>query len=423
MPAQMNILVIGSGGREHALCHRILQSPLLGKLYCAPGNAGIAQEVECVDISHHEDIIAFCKAQAIGLVVVGPEAPLVAGLADVLTAQSIPVFGPSAKAAQLEGSKGFTKDICAKYAIPTAAYGRFTDAPAAKAYIEENGAPIVVKADGLAAGKGVIVAMQKQEALDAVDEIFSGKFGEAGTSVVVEEFMEGEEVSFFALTDGETAIEFGQAQDHKRVGDGDTGPNTGGMGTYSPAPSMTDSLRNQVMRDIIHPTVAAMKSEGMPYKGVLFAGLMLTKDGPKLLEYNARFGDPETQVLMLRLTSDIVPLLLACSQGGLDKHPIIFDSRAAVCVVMAAQGYPGDYVKGTHIRGLADAAALPATKIFHAGTASNNGQIVASGGRVLGVTALGNSIKDAKDNAYKAVDVIDWPEGFCRRDIAARACT
>jgi phosphoribosylamine--glycine ligase len=373
-----------------------------------------------VTLATHKDIVAFCKKESIGFVVVGPEAPLVAGLADVLDAAGIPVFGPSAKAAQLEGSKGFTKDICQKYNIPTAAYGRFTEAEKAKAYIRKQGAPIVVKADGLAAGKGVVVAMDEAEALAAVDEMFSGRFGAAGASVVVEEYMEGEEVSFFALTDGKEAIEFGSAQDHKRVGDGDTGPNTGGMGTYAPAPVMTEALRKQVMETIIHPTVAAMAKEGMPYKGVLFAGLMLTKAGPKLLEYNARFGDPETQVLMMRLKSDLVPALMACAKGGLSKVDISFAPEAAVCVVMAASGYPGDVVKGTVIGGFEKVAKMPGVKVFHAGTRKKDGKVIADGGRVLGVTALASDFAAARKNAYEAVDAIDWKEGFCRRDIGKR---
>jgi phosphoribosylamine--glycine ligase len=416
----MKILVIGSGGREHALSWRIKQSPLVSEVFCAPGNAGTREDVTCVALSAHADIIAFCKKEKIDLVVVGPEAPLVAGLADALDTAGIAVFGPSAKAAQLEGSKGFTKDLCRKYNIPTAAYERFHEAEKAKAYIREQGAPIVVKADGLAAGKGVIVAMSEPEALAAVEEIFSGRFGAAGASVVIEEFLQGEEVSFFALTDGKAAIEFGSAQDHKRVGDGDTGPNTGGMGTYAPAPVMSEALRKTVMDTIIRPTVAAMAKEGMPYKGVLFAGLMITKTGPMLIEYNARFGDPETQVLMIRLESDLVPALMACAKGGLDKVDIHFKPQVAVCVVMAAKGYPGDYAKGSTIAGLEKAAALPGVKVFHAGTEEKNGNIVAAGGRVLGVTALAHSFAVARNAAYAAVDAIDWPDGFCRRDIGRR---
>ncbi len=417
----MKILVIGAGGREHALAWRIKQSPLVTQIFCAPGNAGIGQDVTNVALESHVDIVAFAKKEKIDLVVVGPEGPLVDGLADRLSENGIVVFGPSAKAAQLEGSKGFTKDICRKYNIPTAAYERFYEAGSALAYIKKQGAPIVVKADGLAAGKGVIVAMTEEEALAAIDTIFGGKFGAAGASVVIEEYMEGEEVSFFAFTDGKDAIEFGSAQDHKRVGDGDTGPNTGGMGTYTPAPIMTDAMRAKVMETIIRPTVSAMAAEGMPYKGVLFAGLMMTKSGPKLIEYNARFGDPETQSLMMRLESDLVPALLACAKGGLDKIDIRFKPEAVLCVVMAAKGYPETYEKGTVIRKLDEAATLPHVKIFHAGTAHKDGNIIAIGGRVLGVTAEGTTITEAQKNAYRAVDSIDWPQGFCRRDIGRRA--
>ena len=416
----MKILIIGSGGREHALAWRIKQSPLVTQVFCARGNGGIGQDVTNVALASHADIIAFCKKEKIDFVVIGPEQPLVEGLADTLNANGIAVFGPSAKAAQLEGSKGFTKDLCEKYHIPTAAYGRFTDAEKAKAYIRKHGAPIVVKADGLAAGKGVVVAMNEAEALAAIDEMLGGRFGQAGASVVVEEFMEGEEVSFFALTDGVQAIEFGSAQDHKRVGDNDTGPNTGGMGTFAPAPVMTEALRRQVMETIILPTVKAMQAEGIPYKGVLFAGLMLTKDGPKLLEYNARFGDPETQVLMMRLESDLVPALLACAKGGLDKIDIRFRKEAAVCVVMAANGYPGAYGKGSEIKGLEKLTTRKDIKVFHAGTELKDGKILANGGRVLGVTALGSTLKEAQKRAYEAVDAIDWPDGFCRRDIGSK---
>jgi phosphoribosylamine---glycine ligase len=416
----MKILVIGSGGREHALAWRIKQSPLVTEVFCAPGNAGIGEDVTNVTLATHADIIAFCKKEPVGLVVIGPEAPLVEGLADKLDKAGIPVFGPSAKAAQLEGSKGFTKDICRKYNIPTAAYGCFADPELAKAYIKKQGAPIVVKADGLAAGKGVVVAMHEAEALAAVDAMFGGKFGEAGASVVVEEFMQGEEVSFFALCDGHDAIEFGSAQDYKRVGDGDTGPNTGGMGTYAPAPVMTEALRRQLMETIIRPTAAAMNAEGMPYKGVLFAGLMLTKTGPKLLEYNARFGDPETQSLMMRLESDLVPLLMACAKGGVKEGQVRFKREVALCVVMAAKGYPGEYPRGTVIDGLKEAARIPGIKVFHAGTAERDGKIVAIGGRVLGVTALAPDFAAARKAAYRAVGAIHWPEGFCRGDIGQR---
>ncbi len=416
----MKILIIGAGGREHALAWRIKQSPLVTHVFCAPGNGGISQDVTNVALGSQEDLVKFCKKEAIDFVVIGPETPLVDGLTDTLNANNIAVFGPSAKAAQLEGSKGFTKNLCRKYNIPTAAYECFDEMDLALDYIKKKGAPIVIKADGLAAGKGVVVAMTEAEALAAVREIMGGKFGSAGATVVIEEFMEGEEVSFFALTDGTEAIEFGSAQDHKRVGDGDTGPNTGGMGTYAPAPIMSDALRKRVMDEIILPTVNAMATEKMPFKGVLFAGLMITKTGPKLIEYNVRFGDPETQSLMMRLESDLVPALLACARGGLKKVEIKFKKEAALCVVMAAKGYPGDYKKGSIIKGLDKASMLANVKIFHAGTEMKDGNIIATGGRVLGVTALGATIKDAQALAYKAVDSIDWPEGFCRRDIGSK---
>ncbi len=415
-----NVLVIGSGGREHALSWRLKASPSVQKVYCAPGNAGIAEDVTCVTLASPQAIIDFCKANAIGLVVIGPEQPLVEGLADTLDAAGIAVFGPGKLAARLEGSKGFTKEICRKYNIPTAAYGFFTDAGNAKRFLDGKSYPIVVKADGLAAGKGVIIAENRRQAENAVDDMFSGQFGESGKSVVIEEFMEGEEVSFFAITDGDTAIEFGYAQDHKRAYDGDKGPNTGGMGTYAPAAMMTEALRAQVMNDIIFPTVEAMKKEGCPFRGVLFAGLMLTREGPKLLEYNARFGDPETQVLMARLESDLYAALLACATGGLDKVKISFRRDAAVCVVMASNGYPGAYEKGSVIKGIEKANALPGVKVFHAGTDKRGDDIVAVGGRVLGVTAFGGSVAEAQSNAYRAVDAIDWPGGFCRRDIGWR---
>lgn len=415
------ILVIGSGGREHALCWKLAQSPSVGKLFCAPGNGGIAQIAECIILTSHEEIVTFALVQKIGLVVIGPEQPLVDGLADKLRAAKVPVFGPSQKAARLEGSKGYTKALCRKYNIPTAAYETFTHSADAKKYIADKPCPIVIKADGLAAGKGVIIAQTRDEAEEAIDSMFTGTFGAAGHSVVIEEFLEGPEASFFALCDGTTAISFASAQDHKRVGDGDTGPNTGGMGTYSPTPVLSDAMAKTVMDSIILPTVAAMRAEGAPYQGVLFAGLMLTQDGPKLIEYNARFGDPETQVLMARLESDLLPLLMACETGGLEKLSICFSPKSAVCVVMAAKGYPGNYQKGTEIRGLEKVVALPDSIVFHAGTEMKNGAIIANGGRVLGVTALGNTTREAQGAAYRAVNVIDWPEGFCRRDIAWQA--
>ncbi|TNE63862.1 MAG: phosphoribosylamine--glycine ligase [Alphaproteobacteria bacterium] len=419
----MNILVIGSGGREHALCWKIAQSPLIGSLYCAPGNGGIADVATCLDldVTDHAGVIDFCKSHEIALVVVGPEAPLVAGLADDLEAAGLMVFGPSKGGAQLEGSKGFTKDICAKYGIPTAAYGRFADAVAAKAYVEAQGAPIVVKADGLAAGKGVIIAHTVAEALEAIDTIFGGAFGDAGAEVVVEEFMEGEEASFFALSDGKTTLALATAQDHKAVGDGDTGPNTGGMGAYSPAPIMTDALCAQVMTEIIEPTARAMADMGHPYKGVFFAGLMITKDGPKLIEYNCRFGDPECQVLMTRMDSDLVPLLLACAKGELAGHSINWKDDVALTVVMAANGYPGNYKKGTEIKGVDRASEGTGANIFHAGTRQSDGRLLATGGRVLNVTATGKTVTEAQAKAYAAVKLLDWPEGFCRSDIGWRA--
>ncbi len=418
----MKILVIGSGGREHALCWKIRQSPLVTGLFCAPGNPGIANEAACVTLLTFKDTVEFCQKETIALVVIGPEAPLVEGWADALREAGIAVFGPSAKAAQLEGSKGFMKDLCAKYNIPTAAYRRFTDAKDAADYIRKQGTPIVVKADGLAAGKGVVVAMAEAEALDAVEENLTHKrFGDAGRSIVIEEYMEGEEISFFALCDGEEAVMLGAAQDHKRAGDGDTGPNTGGMGTYTPVAAMTKALERQVMDTIIHPTLAAMKKEGAPFQGVLFAGLMMTKSGPRLLEYNVRFGDPETQSLMVRLKSDIVPLLLACAKGGIGKLTALQHDRAALCVVMASKGYPGEYAKNTVIHNLEHAAAQPNVFIFHAGTAIKDGTLVATGGRVLGVTAWGNTTAQAQAKAYEAIGMIRWPEGFCRRDIGARA--
>jgi phosphoribosylamine--glycine ligase len=418
----MNVLLIGSGGREHALAWKIAASPLLTRLYAAPGNPGIAQEAECADLDvvDHATIVAFARDKAIDLVVVGPEAPLVAGLADALTAAGIRVFGPSAKAAQLEGSKGFTKDLCARFGIPTAAYGRFNNAPKAKTYARSVGAPIVVKADGLAAGKGVTVAMTLDEALDAIDACFEGAFGDAGAEVVVEEFLEGEEASFFCLCDGATALPFGSAQDHKRVGEGDTGPNTGGMGAYSPAPVMTAEMEARVMREIVEPTMRGMAELGAPFSGVLFAGLMMTADGPKLIEYNTRFGDPECQVLMMRLKDDLLVLMNAAVDGQLGHMSVRWRDEAALAVVMAARGYPGTPERGTPIAGL-DAAADEAVEIFHAGTRRNGNRLVASGGRVLNVTARGATVSQAAERAYAAVDRIDWPQGFCRRDIGWRA--
>ena len=419
----MNVLLIGSGGREHALAWTLAASPVLTKLYCAPGNGGISQDAECValDVTDHDAVGAFCKEKDIGLVVVGPEAPLVAGLADDLVAQDIKVFGPSKQAAQLEGSKAFTKELCDRKNIPTAAYGHFTEAEAAKAYIHEQGAPIVVKADGLAAGKGVTVAETVEQACEAIDECFSGRFGDAGAEVVVEECLVGEEASYFVLCDGKNVLPLATAQDHKRVGDGDTGPNTGGMGAYSPAPVMNDAMCARVMQEIIEPTVEGMAEAGMPYKGVLYAGLMITQQGPKLIEYNVRFGDPECQVLMMRLKSDLLPALLAVADGVLDHVDLRWHDDAALTVVMAANGYPGDYEKGSVISGLDAAGNDDDVEIFHAGTALKDGQIIATGGRVLNVTARGPSVREAQARAYKAIEKIGWPEGFCRSDIGWRA--
>jgi phosphoribosylamine---glycine ligase len=419
----MNILLLGSGGREHALAWKIAASPLLGKLYCAPGNAGIAQEAELVglDLADHPAIIAFCRNNGVELVVVGPEAPLVAGIVDDLEAAGIPAFGPTAAAARLEGSKGFTKDLCRAHGIPTASYERFTSADEAKAYIRAQGAPIVVKADGLAAGKGVVVAENVEEAEAAVDMMFAGTLGSAGAEVVVEEFLEGEEASFFVLCDGDTALPLASAQDHKRAFDGDKGPNTGGMGAYSPAPVLTDALAQRTMDEIINPTLRAMRAAGAPFKGVLYAGLMLTAQGPKLIEYNVRFGDPESQVLMLRLRSDLVPALIAAREGMLKSFDLRWSSEFAIGVVMAAKGYPGTYEKGSLIEGLSEAAAVDGAEIFHAGTATRGSETVATGGRVLTVCATGPTLGDAQKAAYAAVDRIRWPEGFCRRDIGWRA--
>jgi phosphoribosylamine--glycine ligase len=419
----MNILLLGSGGREHALAWKLSASPLVDRFICAPGNAGIAQEAECVavDIADHAAVIALCKTNKIDFVVVGPETPLVAGIVDDLGAAGIKAFGPTKSAAQLEGSKGFTKDLCRANNIPTAAYERFTSAASAKAYVRKQGMPLVIKADGLAAGKGVIIPQTLAEAEAAVDMMFEGGLGAAGAEVVVEEFMVGEEASFFAMCDGETAIPLASAQDHKRVGDGDTGPNTGGMGAYSPALVMTPEMTARTMNEIIVPTMRAMKAMGSPYKGVLFAGLMITRDGPKLIEYNARFGDPETQVLMLRLMSDLLPALIASRDGQLKSFDLRWYPDAALTVVMAAKGYPGDYKRGSAIEGLDDAAEAEGVEIFHAGTKMVDGKITANGGRVLNVSALGKSVTEAQTRAYQAIDRIKWPEGFCRRDIGWQA--
>jgi phosphoribosylamine---glycine ligase len=419
----MNILLLGSGGREHALAWKMAASPLTDRLFCAPGNAGIAQEAACsaLDLTDHAAIIAFCRAHGIDFVVVGPEAPLCAGIVDDLEAAGIKAFGPSRVAAQLEGSKGFTKDLCRAAGIPTAAYERFHAAAEAKAYVRSRGTPIVVKADGLAAGKGVVVAESIGEADAAIDMIFGGELGAAGAELVIEDFLSGEEASFFALCDGETALPLASAQDHKRAFDGDKGPNTGGMGAYSPAPIIDAATSARVMAEIIQPTLRAMKAMGAPYKGVLYAGLMITPEGPMLIEYNVRFGDPECQVLMPRLMSDLVPALLASCDGVLKSLDLRWHPQSALTVVMAAKGYPGAYAKGSVIEGLAEAAAVGGVEIFHAGTRQDAGRILANGGRVLNVSALGKTVSEAQARAYAAIARIQWPEGYCRHDIGWRA--
>lgn len=419
----MNILLLGGGGREHALAWKLAQSPRLDKLYAAPGNPGIADHATCVtlDLGDHAAVVTFCEGHRIGLVVIGPEAPLVDGLGDSLRAAGFSVFGPSRAAAQLEGSKGFTKDLCTRANIPTAGYVRATSETEARAALARFGVPVVIKADGLAAGKGVVIAQTTQEAEEALTDMFGGGFGSAGAEVVIEEFLEGEEASFFALTDGSTIVPFASAQDHKRVGDGDTGPNTGGMGAYSPARVLTPMLEAEAIEKIIAPTVRAMADEGMPYSGVLYAGLMLTADGPKLIEYNARFGDPECQVLMLRLESDLVDILSACADSRLSAiEAPRFSRDSALTVVMAAEGYPATPKKGGRIDGI-PAAEANGAKVFHAGTTlSMDGALTANGGRVLNVTARGDTVRAARDTAYAAVDAIRFPEGFCRRDIGWR---
>ena len=419
----MNILILGSGGREHALAWAVKQNPKTDRLIVAPGNAGIAQMAECasIDILSGQTVVTFCEENAIDFVVIGPEAPLAAGVADATRAAGILTFGPSAAAARLEASKSFTKEICDACAAPTAAYARFTEAAPARAYVQTQGAPIVVKADGLAAGKGVIVAMTMDEALAAIDDMFAGEFGAAGAEVVIEEFMQGEEASFFILTDGENALPIGTAQDHKRVGDGDTGPNTGGMGAYSPAPVLTDAIAAQAMTDIVLPTIREMARRGTPYQGVLYAGLMIENGHGRLVEYNARFGDPECQVLMMRLGAQALDLLLACAEGRLDQAQVHWADDHALTVVMAANGYPGSYAKGTVIKGLDDLPETSSQMVFHAGTTARDGTITATGGRVLNVTARGATLAEAQRKAYAMVDAIDWPEGFCRRDIGWRA--
>lgn len=421
----MKVLVIGSGGREHSLCWSLAKSPLCSELYCAPGNAGIASLATCVAIGAEdvEAIANYCGENKIDFVVIGPEGPLVLGLVDRLTALGIKSFGPSAAAAALEGSKGFMKDICAKYKVPTAAYGRFRDSESAKAFIRQQGAPIVVKTDGLAAGKGVIIAETVEEAERAVDAAMTDAvFGDAGAELVIEEFMTGEEASFFVLTDGVSVLSLLSAQDHKRVGEGDTGLNTGGMGAYAPAPVLTPELEQRVLAEIVKPTIEGLRAEGKPYTGVLYAGLMLTADGPKLIEYNVRFGDPECQVLMMLLASDILPALIATHDGTLEQADLQWHAETALTVVMAARGYPGSYSKGDEIRGLDEAGTQEGVVVFHAGTKSGGtGEILANGGRVLNVTAKASDIGKAQARAYAAVDCLDWPGGFCRRDIGWRA--
>ena len=422
----MRVLVVGGGGREHALCWTIAASPLVETLFCAPGNAGIAADAVCVPVQAEDldGILDFARRQRIDFVVVGPEAPLVAGLVDRLEEAGIKAFGPTAAAARLEGSKAFTKELCARHGIPTASYGRFRDPEAAKAFLEDHPLPIVVKADGLAAGKGVAIAETRDAALAAAREMLTGgRFGAAGEEIVIEEFLTGEEASFFALVDGETALPLAAAQDHKRAGDGDTGPNTGGMGAYSPAPVVTEEIAERIMARIVRPTVAAMKEEGAPFKGVLYAGLMIEDGEPRLLEYNVRFGDPECQALMVRLASDLLPALIASADGVLDMFDLRWHDDAALTVVMASKGYPDAYEKGSAIGGLDASSAIDGVTVFHAGTREDGGTIRAAGGRVLGITALAPSIAEAQSLAYRAVDAIDWPGGFCRRDIGARAIT
>jgi phosphoribosylamine--glycine ligase len=419
----MNILILGSGGREHALAWAVKQNPKSDRLIVAPGNAGIAMLAECADIDILDGavVVTFCEENAIDFVIVGPEAPLAAGVADACRAAGLLTFGPSAAAAKLEASKAFTKEICDACNAPTAAWARFTEATPAKDYIRAQGAPIVVKADGLAAGKGVIVAMTEAEALAAIDDMFGGEFGAAGAEVVIEEFMAGEEASFFILTDGTNALPIGTAQDHKRVGDGDTGPNTGGMGAYSPAPVLTEALQKQAMDAIVLPTIAEMARRGTPYQGVLYAGLMIENGRTRLVEYNARFGDPECQVLMMRLGAQALDLMLACAEGRLAEAWVNWADDHALTVVMAANGYPGAYAKGSQIRGLEELPEDSRHMVFHAGTAARDAGIIASGGRVLNVTARGDTLQQARDRAYAMVDRINWPGGFCRRDIGWRA--
>jgi phosphoribosylamine--glycine ligase len=419
----MNVLLIGSGGREHALALSVVKSPLLTKLFIAPGNPGTVAlgENVVVDVLDHSAIVDFCRLMRIGLVIVGPEQPLVGGIVDALDAAGISAFGPTKAAARLEGSKAFTKELCRRNSIPTAAFGRFSEPEAALEYVRSRGAPIVVKADGLAAGKGVVVAQTLAEAEDAIRSMFSGAFGSAGAEIVIEEFLQGEEISFFALCDGKRALPFASAQDHKRVGDGDTGPNTGGMGAYSPAPIFTPDLQQRVMREVVTPTIDAMAREGAPFKGVLFAGLMITSGGPKLIEFNTRFGDPETQAMLPRFGSDLLSLMQQCARGDLTANSIKLSTDTALTVVLAAKGYPATPKKGTDIRAIDKAERMPHVIVTHAGTRREGARLLADGGRVLNVTAIAPDIAEARRRAYAAVDAIDWPEGFCRRDIGWRA--
>ncbi|MGR3814466.1 MAG: phosphoribosylamine--glycine ligase [Cognatishimia activa] len=419
----MNILILGSGGREHALAWAVKQNPKCDRLIVAPGNAGIAQIAECAsfDIENGAEVVDFASENAIDFVIVGPEAPLAVGVADRLREAGFLTFGPSEAAARLESSKSFTKEICVAANAPTAGYGHFTDAEAAKAHIRENGAPIVVKADGLAAGKGVIVAMDEQTALDAIDDMFGGAFGGAGAEVVIEEFMEGEEASLFVLVDGEEVLSVGTAQDHKRVGEGDTGLNTGGMGAYSPAPVLSAEIEARAMEEIVKPTMRVMKERGMPYQGVLYAGLMIKDGEPRLVEYNVRFGDPECQVLMMRLGAQALDLMQAVAEGRLAEAQVNWADDHAMTVVMAANGYPGSYEKGTEIKGLGDLPSDSMNYVFHAGTKADGAAVLASGGRVLNVTARGASLQEARDRAYAMVEGVDWPGGFYRKDIGWRA--
>lgn len=418
----MKVLLIGSGGREHALAWKLAQSPLCDTLYCAPGNAGISQCAECIPlaIDDHDAILRFCEENGIEFVVIGPEAPLVAGLADDLAKVEIGVFGPSAYAAQLEGSKGFTKDLCKEFNIPTADYQRFSDAEDAIEFLDETAMPVVVKADGLAAGKGVVIAETLQQAKEAVEACFEGSFGEAGHEVVIEEFLFGEEASLFALCDGQSAVLLGTAQDHKRAYDGDNGPNTGGMGAYSPAPVLNQSLTDKAMMEIVVPTLAGMHKRGHPFKGILYAGLMITENGPELIEYNVRFGDPECQVIMPRLKSDLLELMLAASDGSILEVDVEWDPKAALCVVMASEGYPGAYEKNTVIEGI-EGVERSGAMVFHAGTTEVDGKLVATGGRVLNITATGDTVSEAQANAYRAIEPIQWENGFYRTDIGWRA--